>query len=68
MAIVHAELLEPIVTNTGARLTIEPNAPQIVTPQIDIDRICQEFGYQPSPVLPSIPELIHEYQKYQQRL
>jgi nucleoside-diphosphate-sugar epimerase len=64
----HAELLEPIVTNTGARLTIEPNAPQIVTPQIDIDRICQEFGYQPSPVLPSIPELIHEYQKYQQRL
>lgn len=60
----HAELLEPLLANTGATLTLDPDAPQIVTRSIDITRICNEFGYQPSPVLPYIPELVHEYRKF----
>ncbi len=59
----HAELLNPILAATGATLTVEQNAAQLITQEIDIDRICSEFGYQPSPILPYIPELIHQYRK-----
>lgn len=59
----HTELLEPILENTGATLTVEPNAPQFVTQLVDINRICNEFNYQPSPVLPYIPELIQKYRE-----
>jgi nucleoside-diphosphate-sugar epimerase len=59
----HAELLEPILQATKASLTVEPNAPEIIIPPIDIERISTEFGYQPSPVLPYISELIYEYRK-----
>lgn len=59
----HAELLEAILAATGATLTVEENAPQFITPPIDTNRIRNEFGYQPSLVIPYIPELIREYRK-----
>jgi nucleoside-diphosphate-sugar epimerase len=59
----HAELLAPILAETGARLRTCKDARRIVIPSINIDRLSNEFSYQPSPVLPYIPQLIHEYRK-----
>jgi nucleoside-diphosphate-sugar epimerase len=59
----HEDLLRPILEATGAELIIQQDAPRIVSPVIDIDRLRGEFDYRPSPVLPYIPELINEYRK-----
>ncbi len=59
----HAELLEPILAATGAQLSINESAPRIIAPPINIGRLRDEFGYQPTPVLPCIPELVREYWK-----
>jgi nucleoside-diphosphate-sugar epimerase len=43
----HAEWIEAIVAATGARVSVEPGAPLIVFPPIDITRIRDEFGARP---------------------
>ncbi|MGH8035149.1 MAG: NAD-dependent epimerase/dehydratase family protein [Lysobacterales bacterium] len=57
----HAELLEPILAATGAKLAVRENAPLSVTPAIEIVRLKNEFGFRPGLVLPQIPRLVHEY-------
>jgi len=59
----HRQLLEQIQTVTGARLSVRENAPCTVAAPIDIDRLREEFGYRPTPVLPLIPPLIDDYRK-----
>jgi nucleoside-diphosphate-sugar epimerase len=60
----HGDLLRPIIEATGAELIIQQGAQCISSPLINIDRLCDEFAYQPSPVLPYIPELINEYRRF----
>ncbi|MFZ4700828.1 MAG: NAD-dependent epimerase/dehydratase family protein [Candidatus Methylumidiphilus sp.] len=57
----HAELLEPILAITGAKLTVSESATRSVAPAINIARLQKEFDFQPSPVLPEIPQLVHKY-------
>lgn len=59
----HGDLLRPILEVTEAELIIQQGAECITSPLINIDRLCDEFAYQASPVLPYIPELINEYRK-----
>ena len=59
----HAELLEPILAITGARLVVRDDAPKSVVPPINIARLQNEFGFQSSSVLSHIPQLVHEYWK-----
>lgn len=60
----HGEILDPIIAATGAKLNVCKDARRIVVPSISIDRLSTEFNYLPSPVLPYIPQLIHEYRKF----
>ena len=57
----HAEVLEPILAITRAKLTVCESAPRSVAPAINITRLQTEFAFQPSPVLPEIPQLVHKY-------
>jgi nucleoside-diphosphate-sugar epimerase len=50
----HAEWLAAIATATGARITVEPGAPRILFPPIDITRIRTEFGANPRSAVTSI--------------
>ena len=59
----NQELLKPIISATNARLDIETDAQKIMLPPINIDRLCDEFSFIPSPILDYIPKLVCEYQK-----
>lgn len=50
----HAEWLDAISAATGARVTVEPGAPKILFPPIDITRIRTEFGADPRAAVGSI--------------
>ncbi len=50
----HAEWLAAIAAETGARLTVEADAPRILFPPIDITRIRTEFGADPRAAVTSI--------------
>ncbi len=63
--VTHRQLIEPILAESGARLSMCKNASRIVSPTIDISRLRNEFGYHPSAVLPLIPGLVREYRKQQ---
>lgn len=52
----HSEWIEAIAATTGAHVSIEPDAPRILFPPIDITRIRTEFGATPrSPVASLFP-------------
>lgn len=59
----HAEVLEQISSVTDAQWTVQPGAPLIETPGVNISRLQEEFGYEPAPVLSRIPDLVCEYRK-----
>lgn len=59
----HAEVLAAIQGETGATLEVAENAPCLVSPPINIDRIKTEFGFAAQNVLSTIPKLIHAYRK-----
>lgn len=50
----HAEWIDALVRDTGARVTVEPGAPRILFPPIDITRIRTEFGLSPKPPVASL--------------
>ncbi|MCI4567729.1 NAD(P)-dependent oxidoreductase [Lysobacter sp. CFH 32150] len=60
----HAQLLEPILATTGATLKVVEGAPCVMAPQMDISKLRNEFGFRPTPVLPSIAGLINHYRKF----
>jgi nucleoside-diphosphate-sugar epimerase len=59
----HAALTEKIQQVTGCAIEIADNAPTILFPRISIDRVREEFNFQPSHLLDSLVELIAEYQR-----
>ncbi len=50
----HSQWIEAIVAATGARVSVEANAPLILFPPIDITRISTEFGAAPRNAVESI--------------
>ncbi|MCU0817709.1 MAG: NAD(P)-dependent oxidoreductase [Beijerinckiaceae bacterium] len=54
MRTAHSEWIEAITAATGARVSVEPNAPLILFPPIDITRIRTEFGAAPRGAVESI--------------
>lgn len=50
----HAEWVEAIAAATGATVTVEPGAPRILFPPIDIGRIRTEFGADPRPAVSTL--------------
>lgn len=56
-------LAAQIAAATGARVHVAEDAPRIAWPTVDISRLRDEFGYQPTPVLPALPGLVNEFRK-----
>ncbi len=50
----HAEWIDAITAATGAEVTVEPGAPRILFPPIDITRIRAEFGADPREAVRSL--------------
>ncbi|MCZ8184863.1 MAG: NAD(P)-dependent oxidoreductase [Beijerinckiaceae bacterium] len=50
----HAEWVEAIAAATGATVTVEPGAPRILFPPVDIGRIRTEFGADPRPAVSAL--------------
>ena len=57
----HRDLLAPILAETGARLDIEPGAPTLRAPVLDISRVREEFGFSPGDIVAAIPGLVRDY-------
>jgi nucleoside-diphosphate-sugar epimerase len=51
----NRELTAEIARITGCSITVRPNAPTIRFPRIDITRIRDEFGFEPSPMRLEVP-------------
>jgi nucleoside-diphosphate-sugar epimerase len=52
-----------IARATGAKIEIEPAAPEIGFPPIDIGRLSGEFPHQPSSLVADLPNLINEFRR-----
>jgi nucleoside-diphosphate-sugar epimerase len=59
----NRELMEAIERVTGCDVEVETEAPTILFPKININRIREEFGFSPSSIQESLPELIRDYQQ-----
>lgn len=59
--VTHAAVTEAIARLTGCTVTVAEDAPHVVLPQIDTDRIRTEFGFRPAHVLDQLPSLIASY-------
>jgi nucleoside-diphosphate-sugar epimerase len=59
----HAEIVGAIVSRTDAKLSVTTDAAAVVSRPVDINRIRDEFGFEPRPVLDYIPHLIDAYRQ-----
>jgi nucleoside-diphosphate-sugar epimerase len=57
-------LVKKIGDLTGCGIHIDPGAPRVSFPRIDIERIRGEFGFKPSNVLDDLAQLIESYKRY----
>ncbi|MFL6859176.1 MAG: NAD-dependent epimerase/dehydratase family protein [Allosphingosinicella sp.] len=56
--VAHGDLAAAIARETSCEVRIEPGAPIVRFPRIDIDRIRAEFGFEPRGVLADVPDLL----------
>jgi nucleoside-diphosphate-sugar epimerase len=54
----HRELVEAIAALSGCTVRVAPDAPAIVYPAIDIERVRSEFGFAPRSLLADLPGLV----------
>lgn len=59
--VANRTLLERISELTGCQVAVTPTAPKITFPQIDIDRMRNEFDFKPAQVLEDLSRLIELY-------
>jgi len=59
----HADIINPILARSGARLSVAENAAAVALRPINIARLENEFNYRPRSVLEYIPCLVDEYRK-----
>ena len=57
------EIINEILKYTDSKLEIEPNATKFSSPTISIDKIRDEFGFEPTPIIPKIAKMIEGYKK-----
>jgi nucleoside-diphosphate-sugar epimerase len=57
----HREVVGSIVARSDARLSVDINAPTVMSASISIERLQGEFDYQPSATLDYISRLVDQY-------
>jgi nucleoside-diphosphate-sugar epimerase len=61
----NRELMERICDLTGCRVEVAPEPSRATYPQINIDRVKEEFGYTPDDVLHDMDRLVELYRQHQ---
>ncbi len=61
----NRELMERISDITGCQVEVAPEAEQTTNPQINIDRMREEFGFTPANVLHDMDQLVELYRCHQ---
>ena len=59
----HRAIVEKLVQLTGCDIEVLPAAGTIQFPKISIDRVRNEFGFRPTPVLDSLVALVERYRQ-----
>ncbi len=63
----HRDIALRLVALTGCELTVQPTAPLLNFPAIDVTRIQSEFGFAPASILDALPELVAACRQAQTR-
>ncbi|QUC65598.1 SDR family oxidoreductase [Nitrosopumilus sp. K4] len=58
------KIIDEIIANTGCELDIQPNSSKFSFPTISIEKIKNEFGFEPTPFIPKIKTMIENYKKF----
>lgn len=58
------EIINEILKHTDSKLEIQPNSSTFLFPTISIDKIHDEFGFEPTPFIPKIAKMIDDYKKF----
>jgi nucleoside-diphosphate-sugar epimerase len=58
----HADIITKLQALTGCTVTVEDNAPCVQFPQIDIERLRNEFNFQPRLLDDELPRLVHDFE------
>lgn len=56
VSIEHKEWMDAIQSKFGCSVSVSPNAPEIIFPDISISRFCEEFRFRPGSALRAIDE------------
>jgi dTDP-4-dehydrorhamnose reductase len=59
----NAELTNQIARATNCVLKVEPNAPTVIFPEIDISRVREDFNFAPANILDDLASLIDSYRR-----
>ena len=65
--VANRQIVECIQAESGCALELQPGAPVISFPPIDITRIREEFGFVAASVVGAVPELIQSYKRWKSR-
>lgn len=57
----NAGIVSILREHTGCEVSIAEHAETTIPPRIAIDRLVEEFGFAPRPLLPELPHLIHGF-------
>ena len=57
------EIINEILKHTNSKLEIQKNPTSFSFPTISIDKIRNEFGFQPTPIIPKIAKMIDDYKE-----
>ena len=60
----NRQLTRKLSELTGSQFDVAPEAPTIIFPEIDINRMRQEFGFQPASALDNISDLVDLYKRH----
>ncbi|HXW51019.1 MAG TPA: NAD(P)-dependent oxidoreductase [Candidatus Acidoferrales bacterium] len=58
----HQAIVERIAALVPAEVSVERDAPVVVAPAIDVNRICEEFDFRPSDLIAALPDIVKAFQ------
>ncbi|WP_162488543.1 NAD-dependent epimerase/dehydratase family protein [Azospirillum lipoferum] len=59
----HKEICDLLVAETGCQVDVLPDAPDVVAPVLNTERLRCEFGFSPRTVAQALPEVVRRYQQ-----
>lgn len=59
----HAEICRALIAVTGCTIDVAPGSPDIVAPELRIDRLRNEFDIRPRPVVQALPDVVQCYEQ-----